>query len=103
MNVGVQEAVVRKENQVLLVTLGTQDRLAHRGLKETLDQQGQQVAKGKRVSKDNQASQDHPVHRVLQARAEGKACRGSKVKKVTMVRKDLRDQQDLRALQALQD
>lgn len=89
-----QEAVVRKENQVLLVTLGIKDKLAHRALKETRDQQGLLVPKGIRVSKDNQVSQDHQVYQVRRANLAGKGFLGSKVKKATMALKALRDQQD---------
>lgn len=100
MNVGAQEAVVRKENPVLLVTLGTKDRLAHRALKETRDQLGLLVPKGIRVSKDNQVSQDHQVHQALPAKLEGTGPLGSKVKKAMMALTALRDQLDPRAHQA---
>lgn len=89
-----QEAVVRKENQVLLVTLGIKDKLAHRALKETQDLQGLLAPKGIRVSKDSQVSQDHRVPQVRRANLEGKGCLGLKVKKATMVLKALRDQPD---------
>lgn len=102
MNAGAQEAVVRKENQVLLATQGTKDRLAHRVLKETQDQQGLLVPKGIRVSKDNQVSQDHQVRQVFLAKLEGTALLGSKVKKAMMALKALKDQLDPRAHQAPQ-
>lgn len=89
-----QEAVVRKENQVLLVTLGIKDKLAHRALKETRDQQGLLVPKGIRVSKDSQVSQDPRVSQDQRANLEGKDFLGLKVKKATMVLKALRDQPD---------
>lgn len=98
-----QEAVVRKENRVLPVTLGTKDRLAHRGLKETQDQQELRVPKEIRVSKDSQVSQDHRVRQVLPARVEGKGSLGSKVKKEMMALKALKDKLDPRAHQAHQD
>lgn len=68
----VQDRVVRKENQVLLETQGTKDRLAHRALKETQDQQGFLVKKGNRASKDHQVFQDHQVPLVLLANQEEK-------------------------------
>lgn len=91
--------MVRKENQVLPVTLGTKDRLAHRALKETQDQQGLLVPKGIRVSKDSQVSQDHQVYRVLPAKLEGKGPLGSRVKRAMMARKALRDQLEPQAHQ----
>lgn len=99
---GAQETVVRKANQVLLVTLGTKDRLAHRALKETKDQTGLLVPKGIRASKDNQVSQGHQGHQVLQVNQEGKGSLGSKVKKAMMALKALRDPLDPQAHQAPQ-
>lgn len=100
---GAQEAVVKKENQVLQVFLGIKDRLGHRALKETQDQQDLLVKKGIRVSKDNQVSQDHRVHQVLLAKVEGTGCLGSKVKKAMMVVQALRDQLGPQVHQAPQD
>lgn len=73
---GAQEAVVRKGNRVLLVTLGTKDRLAPRALKETRDQLGLLVPKRIRVSKDSQVSRDHQVRQVLPGKLEGKGSLG---------------------------
>lgn len=100
---GAQEAVVRKENQVLLVIPGIKDKLAHRALKETQDHQGLLVPKENRVSKDSQASQDHRVHQVPLENLEGKGSQDSKVKEATMVSKDLRDHLEPQADQAPQD
>lgn len=94
--------MVRKENQVLLVTLGTKDWLAHRALKETQDLQGLLVQKGIRVSKDSQVSQDHRVHQAFLAKLEEMGKLGSRVKEVTMALKALRDQLDPQARQAPQ-
>lgn len=102
MNAGAQEPAVRKENQVLLATRGTKDRLAHRVLKETQDQLGLPVPKGIRVSKDNQVSQDHQVHQVFLEKLEGMALLGLKVKKAMMVLQAPRDQLDPQAHQAHQ-
>lgn len=97
---GAQEALVRKENQGLPVTLGTKGRLVQRALKETRDQQGLLVPKGIRVSKDNQVSQDHQVHQVLPENLEGKVPLGSKAKGAMMALKVPRDQLDHQAPQA---
>lgn len=103
MNVEVQEAMAKKENQVLLVTLGIKDKLDCRALKETQDQQGLLVLRGIRVSKDNQVSQDHPDHQVLLAKLEEKGFLGSKGKRATMVLKALKAQADPPAHPVLQD
>lgn len=94
--------MVRKENQALLVPPGTKDRLAHRALKETQDQQGLLDPKGIRVSKGNQVSRDHQVHQVSQAKLEGKDFLGSRVKRAMMAPKALRDQLDPQAHRAPQ-
>lgn len=97
---GAREAVVRKENRVFLAPLGIKDRLAHRELKETRVQLGLLAPKAILVSKDNQVSQDHPVHQVLPAKLEGKGALGSKGKEAMTVLKAIRDQLDPQAHQA---
>lgn len=94
--------MVRKENQVLLESLGTKDRLAHRALKETQDQQGPLVRKGNRASKDLQVFQDHQAPLVLLANQEEKVSLDSRVKEVMTALKALKDQLDPQALQAPQ-
>lgn len=102
MSVEVQDRVVRKENQVLLETPGTKDRLVHRALKETQDQQGPLVRKGNRDSKELRVFQDHRAPLVLLANQEEKVSLDSRVKEVMTALKALKDQLDPQALQAPQ-